>query len=58
MRAMLGDIDPLKHAGESWFDTEEYPRPADIGNPYTRAEVGREGDYYPSPFDRVKGIYR
>lgn len=55
---MLGDIDPMKHAGESWFATEEYARPDDIGSPYTRAEVGREEDYYPSPFDRVKGVYR
>lgn len=44
---LRGDIDPLKHAGESWFATEEYARPADIDNPYTRAEVGREGEYYP-----------
>ena len=50
---MLSDIDPLKHAGEGWFANEEYARPADISNPYTRGEVGREGDYYPSP-DRKK----
>lgn len=56
--AMMGDIDPQKHAGEGWFATEEYARPADISNPFTRAEVGREEDYYPSPRDRVKGIYR
>ena len=55
---MLGDIDPMKHAGEGWFATEEYARPNDIGSPYTRAEVGREEDYYPSPFDRIKRPYR
>lgn len=58
LAALLGDIDPAKHAGESWFATEEYARPDDISNPFTRAEVGREGDYYPSPRHRVKGIYR
>ena len=50
---MLSDIDPLKHAGEGWFATDEYARPADIDNPYTRGEIGREDDYYPGP-DRKK----
>lgn len=45
----MDDIDPLKHAGESWYATEEYANPDDIENPYTRGEVGREGDYYPGP---------
>lgn len=58
LMAMLGDIDPAKHAGESWYATEEYARPDDISSPYTRAEVGREDDYYPSPRDRIKGMYR
>jgi len=39
----------MKHAGESWFSTDEYARPEDIDNPYTRGEVGREGEYYPGP---------
>lgn len=52
--AMMGDdIDPLKHAGEGWFATEEYARPEDIEDPYVRGDVGREGDYYPPP-DRKK----
>ena len=49
IRGKLDDVDPMKHAGEGWFATEEYARPADIKNPYVRADVGREGDYYPSP---------
>ena len=47
LREVLKDIDPAKYAGEGWFATEEYAKPGDIGNPFTRAEVGREGDYYP-----------
>lgn len=47
--AVRDDIDPAKHAGESWFSTEEYARPADIKSKHTRAEVGREGEYYPTP---------
>lgn len=44
----LGDIDPLKYAGEGWTATEEIPRAADIvGNERLKHEVGREGDYYP-----------
>ena len=41
------DIDPEKLAGEGFFATEEYPRAADIDNPYVRGDVGREGEYYP-----------
>jgi len=55
LQAMKDDIDPLKHAGESWFATEEYARPNDISSPFTRGEVGREGDYYPGPKGRKKG---
>jgi hypothetical protein len=51
-QANLDDIDPMKHAGESWFATDEYARPEDIDNPYTRGEVGREGEYYPGPRGR------
>jgi hypothetical protein len=49
LRSVAGDIDPAKHAGEGWFATEEYARPEDIGNPYTRGEVTHEGSYYPGP---------
>jgi hypothetical protein len=45
------DIDPLKYAGEGWYATEEYPIVAGISSPFTRAEIGKEGDYYP-------GVYR
>lgn len=48
MHAMSDDIDPLKHAGEGWYATEEYARPADLGRAHVRAEVGREGEYYPT----------
>lgn len=41
------DIDPLWHAGEGISDTEEIPRAQDIKNPYLRARIGKEGDYYP-----------
>lgn len=50
--AIRDDIDPMKHAGESWFATEEYPRADDIDNPFTRGEVGHEGEYYPGPKPR------
>jgi hypothetical protein len=49
MAAVMGDIDPAKYAGEGWYATEEYARPEDISNPFTRGEVGREGEYYPGP---------
>lgn len=49
LASIADDIDPLKHAGESWYATEEYANPKDIDNPYTRGEVGKEGDYYPGP---------
>lgn len=54
LRTQIGDIDPAKYAGESWFATEEYARPEDILNPYTRGEVGKENDYYPGPKARKK----
>lgn len=47
LSAIMGDIDPAKYAGEGWYATEEYARPADIDNPWTRGEVGKEGEYYP-----------
>jgi len=47
LAAIAGDIDPLKHAGEGWFSTEEYARPADISDPIVRYQVGKEEDYYP-----------
>jgi hypothetical protein len=51
--AALGDIDPMKHAGEGWFSTEEYANPADIDSPYVRGDIIGEGDYYPPP-DRLR----
>jgi hypothetical protein len=48
-QANKDDIDPAKYAGESWFATDEYARPDDIDNPYTRGEVGKEEEYYPGP---------
>jgi hypothetical protein len=47
LAAILGDIDPLKHAGEGWFSTEEYPTPGDVSDPFLQGEIGKEGDYYP-----------
>jgi hypothetical protein len=47
LASILGDIDPMKHAGEGWFQTDEYPTPEDVSDPFVAAEVGREGDYYP-----------
>jgi hypothetical protein len=49
LRAARDDIDPAKYAGESWFATDEYATPDGIQNPFTRAEVGREEEYYPTP---------
>lgn len=50
MDALRSDIDPLKHAGENWYATEEIARPEDIkDNAYLRGEVGHEGAYYPGP---------
>ena len=49
LRRTVGDIDPAKYAGEGWFATEEYPTKQGIQNPYTRGEVGKEGEYYPGP---------
>lgn len=45
----FSDIDPLKHAGEGWFATEEYARPDDIDDPYVRGDTKHYGDYYPGP---------
>ncbi len=45
----------MKHAGEGWFATEEYPRADDIDNPFTRGDVGHEGEYYPGPKPRGRG---
>lgn len=47
LKEALKDIDPAKYAGEGWFATEEYANPKDISNPFVRAEIGSEGDYYP-----------
>lgn len=42
------DVDPMKHAGEGFFSTEEYAKPDDIQDPYVRSDMANEGDYYPS----------
>jgi hypothetical protein len=52
LASLSGDIDPLKHAGEAWFSTEEYAKPSDIQDPYVRAQVGHEGEYYPESYRR------
>lgn len=39
----------MKLAGEGYFSTEEYPRAADIDDPFVRGDVGHEGEYYPPP---------
>ena len=44
----FGDINPLKYAGEGFFDVSEY-FPQDIGDPYTRGDVTGLEDYYPDP---------
>lgn len=49
IKAALGDINPMKHAGEAWTATEEIARPADIFDAYLRGEVMDEGAYYPGP---------
>lgn len=49
MNAVYGEVDPAKYAGEGHFATEEYARPGDIQNPWTRGEVMNEGAYYPAP---------
>ena len=46
LQELLGEIDPLKYAGEGWFSTEEY-QPGDVQDPFVAQEVGAEGDYYP-----------
>ncbi len=51
---MLDDVDPMKHAGEGFFATEEYANPNDIDNPYVRGDVGNEGAYYPGPKPRTR----
>lgn len=54
LQAARDDIDPAKYAGEGFYATEEYANPKDIDNPWTRAEVGREGDYYPTPLQKFR----
>lgn len=49
LEAIMNDIDPAKYAGEGQFSVDEYARPADIENPWVRADVIREGEYYPGP---------
>lgn len=47
-------MNPLNHAGEGFFATEEYARPDDIHDPYVRGAVGHEGDPYPAPDHKRK----
>jgi len=47
LQALLGEIDPMKYAGEGWFSTEEY-QPGDVQDPFVKADVGREEEYYPA----------
>lgn len=54
LSALRDDVDPLKHAGEGWFATDEYARPGDIADPYVRGDVMSEGVYYPGPDKRNK----
>lgn len=54
MDDLLSDIDPLKHAGEGFFATEEYARPKDIKDKYVRADTENYGDYYPKAKTRPK----
>lgn len=50
----LGDIDPMKFAGEGWHATEEY-FPQDVAhNPHLLGDVNNEGAYYPGPEFRKK----
>lgn len=49
LRALVGDIDPLKHAGEGQFATDEY-FPQDIAhNPHLLGDVNNPEAYYPGP---------
>jgi hypothetical protein len=52
LASLAGDIDPVKHAGEGWFSTDEYAKPSDILDPYVRAQVGAEDEYYPETYRR------
>lgn len=47
---MLGDIDPAKHAGESWFDVDEYAAPGDVAHaPHVLGDLLGSDEYYPGP---------
>jgi hypothetical protein len=50
LAAIAGDIDPAKYSGEGWFATDEYARPEDIYDPYVRAQIGAEEEYYPEVY--------
>jgi hypothetical protein len=54
LAAIAGDIDPAKYSGEGWFSTDEYAKPSDISDPYVRAQVGAEEEYYPETYRRKK----
>lgn len=53
---MLSDVDPMKHAGEGWGNTDEYAKVSDLSSPYVQADTMFEGDYYPSPKRLPKGV--
>jgi hypothetical protein len=46
---LLSDIDPAKLAGEGWGNIDEYAHSQDLDNPWIRADVEQQGEYYPTP---------
>ena len=57
VQGLLGDINPMKYAGEGWFATEEYAKPEKGMDPWLLAEMQNEGAYYPRAQD-LKGALR
>ncbi len=50
LRALEDDLDPAKYAGEGWYATEEYAVPDRSMPANLKAQIGREGDYYPETY--------
>ena len=50
--ALHNEIDPANLAGEGFTATDEIARPADISDPWVRAKVEQEGNYWPTPRKR------
>lgn len=54
LKAILGDIDPAKYAGEGWYAVDEIAAPwRDATDPYIIAQAmagGHDADYYPESF--------